>query len=113
MCRFRSIGLALFLTRHCACGVCDAQGRTTVVIAHRLSTVVHADNIIVLKHGEIVEQGVHRDLMARDGQYADMWRAQAEAAQNADGDVTPTTPAPPPTKATPSAHGHGHGHGHG
>eukprot|EP00041_Stephanoeca_diplocostata_P034068 m.1143203 g.1143203 ORF g.1143203 m.1143203 type:complete len:915 (+) comp24457_c0_seq16:87-2831(+) len=86
------------------------KGRTTVVIAHRLSTVVHADNIIVLKHGEIVEQGVHRDLMARDGQYADMWRAQAEAAQNADADVTPTTPAPP---APTSAHGHGHRHGHG
>jgi subfamily B ATP-binding cassette protein MsbA len=48
------------------------QGRTTIVIAHRLSTVEHADNIIVLDEGKIVEQGAHADLMSFNGLYAKM-----------------------------------------
>ncbi|MDB2409146.1 lipid A export permease/ATP-binding protein MsbA [Pseudomonadales bacterium] len=48
------------------------QGRTTIVIAHRLSTVEHADNIIVLDEGQIVEQGAHADLMSNNGLYAKM-----------------------------------------
>jgi ATP-binding cassette, subfamily B, heavy metal transporter len=54
--------------------------RTTLVIAHRLSTVIHADEIIVLEDGRIVERGRHGDLLARGGKYAAMWQRQQEAA---------------------------------
>ncbi|MDB4512297.1 ATP-binding cassette domain-containing protein, partial [Arenicella sp.] len=49
---------------------------TSVVIAHRLSTVVDADRIIVLDQGKIVEQGTHQDLLHRDGRYAKLWQLQ-------------------------------------
>jgi ABC-type transport system involved in Fe-S cluster assembly fused permease/ATPase subunit len=55
--------------------------RTALVIAHRLSTIVDADEIIVLRDGAIAERGVHQDLLARDGIYADMWREQQKAAR--------------------------------
>jgi ATP-binding cassette subfamily B protein len=55
-----------------------ALGRTTLVIAHRLSTVVHADEILVLDEGVIVERGSHAALLARDGIYAAMWNRQHE-----------------------------------
>ena len=55
-----------------------ARGVTTLVIAHRLSTVVKADEIIVLDRGKIVERGTHAELLARNGLYADLWRAQTE-----------------------------------
>jgi ATP-binding cassette subfamily B protein len=54
-----------------------AKGRTTVVIAHRLSTVRHADRILVLTSDGIVEEGRHEDLMARDGIYAGLHSVQA------------------------------------
>jgi ATP-binding cassette subfamily B protein len=57
------------------------QGRTTIVIAHRLSTVAHADEIIVLDQGAVVERGTHAGLLARDGLYADMWARQAQEAE--------------------------------
>jgi len=56
-------------------------GRTTLVIAHRLSTVMDADMILVLNHGRIVERGGHRDLLAAGGEYARMWALQQEAAR--------------------------------
>jgi ATP-binding cassette subfamily B protein len=58
-----------------------ARDRTTLVIAHRLSTVIHADNIIVLDHGQIVEQGTHPELLARGGLYASLWARQREAEE--------------------------------
>jgi ATP-binding cassette subfamily B protein len=58
-----------------------AVGRTTLVIAHRLSTVMDADMILVLSHGRIVERGTHRELLVAEGEYARMWALQQQAAQ--------------------------------
>jgi len=58
-----------------------SQGRTTLVIAHRLSTVMDADQILVLSHGRIVERGTHAQLLDAQGEYARMWALQQEAAQ--------------------------------
>ncbi|MCM2281657.1 MAG: ATP-binding cassette domain-containing protein, partial [Bdellovibrionaceae bacterium] len=55
--------------------------RTTLVIAHRLSTIIDADEILVLKNGVIVERGRHQELLAAQGEYAQMWRRQQEAAE--------------------------------
>jgi len=57
-----------------------SRNRTTLVIAHRLSTVIDADEILVLDHGEIIERGRHAELLARGGHYASMWNKQKEAA---------------------------------
>lgn len=58
-----------------------SKNRTTLVIAHRLSTVVNADEIIVLKGGEIAERGTHAALLEKQGLYASMWNRQREATQ--------------------------------
>ena len=58
-----------------------SKNRTTLVIAHRLSTVVSADEIIVLKDGGIAERGTHAALLARNGLYASMWSRQREATE--------------------------------
>lgn len=53
-----------------------SENRTTLIIAHRLSTVIDADRILVLDHGRIVETGTHRDLLEKNGMYAHMWSLQ-------------------------------------
>ena len=55
--------------------------RTSLVIAHRLSTVIGADSILVMRAGRIVEQGTHDELLERDGLYASMWARQREATE--------------------------------
>jgi ATP-binding cassette, subfamily B, heavy metal transporter len=57
-----------------------SRGRTTLVIAHRLSTVIDADEILVLDHGQIIERGRHSELLSQNGHYASMWNKQREAA---------------------------------
>jgi ATP-binding cassette subfamily B protein len=52
------------------------QGRTVMIIAHRLSTVVHADRIVVLEQGQIVESGSHDELLAQEGRYSHLWHLQ-------------------------------------
>jgi ATP-binding cassette subfamily B protein len=53
------------------------EGRTALVVAHRLSTVARMDQLVVLDHGEIVEQGTHRELLGLDGTYARLWQHQS------------------------------------
>ncbi|CAN5387681.1 ABC transporter ATP-binding protein/permease [soil metagenome] len=59
------------------------RGRTTIVIAHRLSTVVHADEIVVLEAGRVVERGSHAALLRKKGLYAEMWSRQAQEREQA------------------------------
>ena len=59
-----------------------SESRTTLVIAHRLSTVIDADQILVLEKGRVVERGRHTELLEKGGLYASMWRRQQEAAHD-------------------------------
>ncbi|MCB2096865.1 MAG: ATP-binding cassette domain-containing protein, partial [Parvularculaceae bacterium] len=60
-----------------------ARGRTTIAVAHRLSTLSRADIIYVIDRGKIVEQGRHETLLAKNGLYAALWRRQTESGEAA------------------------------
>lgn len=77
-----------------------ARNKTALVIAHRLSTVVDAHEIIVLEHGTIVERGRHADLLAANGRYAQMWALQQSGGDNEE----------QKTAASPANAGGAHGH---
>ncbi|XP_034664606.1 ATP-binding cassette sub-family B member 6, mitochondrial [Drosophila subobscura] len=96
--------------------------RTTIIVAHRLSTIIHADEILVLQEGSIVERGRHEQLVQRgDGIYADMWQQQLknlDAEQNAadSGEAEKSKPASSGASAGAGPSGGAHfraGHAHG
>ncbi|MFT5639547.1 MAG: subfamily B ATP-binding cassette protein MsbA, partial [Paracoccaceae bacterium] len=53
-----------------------SDGRTTLVIAHRLATILHADKIVVMDKGRVVDEGTHAELLARGGLYASLYKLQ-------------------------------------
>jgi ATP-binding cassette subfamily B multidrug efflux pump len=70
------------------------EGRTTIAVAHRLSTIVGADEILVLHHGQIVERGDHHELLANNGLYARLWLLQSGERTEEQGAVGPALAAP-------------------
>ncbi|RYG35521.1 ABC transporter ATP-binding protein [bacterium] len=65
-----------------------AQGRTSFAVAHRLSTIVHADLIVVMRAGQIVERGKHEELLVKGGEYARLWRLQFERGEERESEPT-------------------------
>lgn len=61
------------------------QGRTTIIVAHRLSTIIHANQILVLREGEVCERGTHEGLLSMDGVYSNMWRQQQRSLEEEEG----------------------------
>ena len=61
------------------------RNRTTIVIAHRLSTVVGADQIVVLDEGRVAERGTHSELLRAGGLYAELWARQAQERESGEG----------------------------
>jgi len=78
-------------------------GRTSIVIAHRLSTVRDADQILVVDEGRIVERGTHTELLSREGLYAELYRTQFEHQQEIPGDGSAAPGGPSGT--VPAVHG--------
>ncbi len=76
-----------------------ARNKTALVIAHRLSTVVDAHQILVMGQGRILERGTHHELLALDGRYAEMWRLQQSGAEQQAGAAPAEAPGHPTADA--------------
>jgi ABC-type multidrug transport system fused ATPase/permease subunit len=64
-------------------------GRTTLIVAHRLDQAAHADVVVVLEHGRVVERGRHDRLVALGGRYTELWQAWQSERSRADGPADP------------------------
>lgn len=89
------------------------ENRTTIIVAHRLSTIIHADQILVLKDGQIVERGTHEELLEKGEIYANMWNQQLTRAEDNDKDTEDETekkddPEKTSAAAAPPHHHHHH-----
>ena len=95
------------------------EGRTALVIAHRLSTVRQADQLLVIDGGRIVEKGTHSELLAQEGLYATLYRTQfadpptARADSPTPSDATPEPEEQPPVTVSGRGSGRGDGTGGG